>query len=239
MHADYALIFIFLGAVVPVMGRWRVEKILRGPETTKAERFRLYASTVAFQWILVGVIFWRTGARGLSTAALGLVLPQPGLTAIVTAVLAALLLVNQLLALKYVGVRPEGLHSKLARVALRIFPQDGLERLIFFAVVITVALCEELIYRGFAQSVFQDMTHRVVAGGLLSAVLFSVAHAYQGKRGIIATFVVGVLFSMARSLTGSLIPCMIGHFIVDFVSGYAFPGRLRTALAKSEEAQFS
>lgn len=239
MHADYAVILLLLGAIVPVMGRWRVERILRGPDTQKVDRLRLYASTIAFQWILVGLIFWRVDAHGLSTTEMGLGRPSLGRTAVVSTVLAMFLLVNQLLSLKYVGARPQDLRSKLAQVALRIFPQDQLERLIFFAVVVTVAVCEELIYRGFAQGVFQDVTRSTIGGIVLSALLFGVAHAYQGRRGIIATCVVGLLFAAAHSLTGSLIPCVIGHFIVDFIAGYLFPGRLREALSKLEVARSS
>lgn len=237
MYTDYAIILIFLRAIVPVMGRWRVERILRGPETTTIDRLRLYASTIAFQWILVAVIFVRAGVHRLSSATLGLARSRLWLTVAVAAVLAALLLANQLVSLKYVGARPEDLRSKLARVALRIFPQDGIERLIFLAVVITVALCKELIYRGFAQAVFQIALHSVFTGIFLSAVLFSVAHAYQGRRGIIATLIVGLLFAAARSITQSLIPCVVGHFIVDFIAGYIFPGRLREELSKLEAAE--
>lgn len=239
MRADYAVILLFLGAVVPVIGRWRVERILRGPETTKVDRLRLYASTIAFQWILVGVIFWRTSAHGLGAAEMGLGRPSLGLTAAVSTLLAALLLANQLISLKYVGARPQDLRSKLAQVALRIFPQDQLERLVFFAVVITVALCEELIYRGFSQAIFQNVTRSTLGGIVLSALLFAVAHAYQGRRGIIATCIVGLLFAVARSITGSLIPCVVGHFIVDFVAGYLFPGRLREALSTLEAEEVS
>ncbi|HXU49010.1 MAG TPA: hypothetical protein VN727_08175, partial [Candidatus Binatia bacterium] len=56
MHWDYAIILIFLGAIVPLVGRWRVARILRGPDTSQAERLRLYASTIAFQWLLTAVI---------------------------------------------------------------------------------------------------------------------------------------------------------------------------------------
>ena len=238
MHWDYAIILIFIGAVVPLVGRWRVACILRGPETSQADRLRLYASTIAFQWLLTAVIVWRTGAHGMSNRSLGLAADRPAFTAVVSAGLVALVLANQIISLRLVGKRPEEFHSKLAQMALRIFPQDNLERLVFVGVVATVAICEEFIYRGFAQGLFTDIFESAVAGVLISAGMFSLAHLYQGRRGLIATCVVGLIFATARAVTGSLIPGIAAHFAADFVAGLLFPSRLRAAIAAeaSQEA---
>lgn len=230
MHWDYAIILVFLVVVLPLVGRWRVERILSQPETNQAERLRLYASTIAFQWLLVALIACRTGVHGMTTAELGLAAPRPLRTVLAAIALSSVILLNQLVSLRVVGSRPEELHSKLARVALRIFPRDNLERLIFFGVVITVAICEEFIYRGFIQGVFTEIFQSAAAGVLISAAFFSVAHLYQGKRGLIATCVVGILFAAARAFTESLIPAVCAHFVTDFVAGYMFPARLRSAL---------
>ncbi|HKV47702.1 MAG TPA: CPBP family intramembrane glutamic endopeptidase [Candidatus Acidoferrales bacterium] len=231
MHWDYALILVFLGAVVPLVGRWRVARILRGPETRRAERLRLYASTIAFQWLLTAAIVWRAGRHGTSNHTLGLAADRVIFTAVISAGLVALVLTNQLVSLRLIGKRPEELHSKLAQVALRIFPQHNLERLVFIGVVATVAVCEEFIYRGFVQGLFTNIFRSALAGVLISAGMFSLAHLYQGKRGLIATCVVGLVFGGTRALTGSLVPGIIAHFVVDFVAAFLFPPRLRAALA--------
>jgi hypothetical protein len=77
MPWDFALILIFLGVVVPLLGRRRVRQLLRISVTTKEDRLRLYASTIAFQWIASAVIFWRISARGITAAHLGLAFPRP------------------------------------------------------------------------------------------------------------------------------------------------------------------
>lgn len=236
MHWDYAVILAFLVVVLPLLGRWRVERILRQFETDQSERLRLYASTIAFQWLVVALIAWRSSAHGMTLAELGLTAPRPLRTGLVTLGLVALILFNQLVSLRLVGSRPEELHGKLARVALRIFPQDSLERLIFFGVVTTVAICEEFIYRGFAQGLFALVFGNAVAGVLISAVMFAVAHLYQGKRGLIATCVVGILFAAARAITGSVIPAVCAHFVTDLVAGYMFPSRLRSAIEAQAKA---
>jgi membrane protease YdiL (CAAX protease family) len=236
MYWDYAIIFVTLGALVPLLGRRRVERILKTAQTTQRERLRLYASTVVFQWTLTAVVLWRGFAHEMSHADFGLALPRPWLTAIISVGLVGLLLLNQIVSLQQVGSNPEQLHGKLAQVALRIFPRDRAEGVAFFGVVTTVAICEEVVFRGFVQGVFQSWSERTLVAVVASAALFSIAHLYQGRRGLIATFIVGVLFSVTRSWTGSLIPCCVGHFAVDFVAGYFLPERLRKALSAASSA---
>jgi membrane protease YdiL (CAAX protease family) len=235
MHWDYALLLMLLGLVVPLVGRWRVHRILRGPDPKQADRLRLYASTIAFQWIVVALIIWRCGVHGMSTSELGLAAPRPILVAFVSVGLVTLVLANQFISLGQLGKRPEDLRGNLAQVALRIFPRDNMERLIFVGVVSTVAICEELMYRGFVQALLLNLSGAVAVGILGAGVLFGWAHFYQGKRGVIATCIVGILFSGVRAWTGSLIPVVAAHFAMDLIAGYLFPRALRLELDRLSE----
>jgi CAAX protease family protein len=240
MHWDFALILLVLATVVPLLGRRRIRKLMEAPSTTKADRLVLYASTIAFQWIAVALILWRTYAHGLSPANLGLAVPKPGLALIAAVLLSALILVNQIVALRRLRDHPHsGAHGVLPHLALKVFPQDTVERLGFTALVSTVAICEELIYRGFAQRVFQDWAAGVVgpgvaivAGVIASAAMFSLAHLYQGRRGLASTFVVGLLFSTVRAFTASLVPTSVAHFVADITAGFLAPGRVRSVFVR-------
>ena len=228
MHWDFALILLFLGTVVPWLGRRRIRQLMQMPKTTKQDRLLLYASTIAFQWVAAGVILWRTSARRISIASLGFQIPNRGIVALVSVLSAALVLVNQLVSLRRISRGTGEQHGILPELARKVFPQDFVERLVFLAVVITVSLCEEVIYRGFAQYVFRNsLWGSVLAGIVGSAALFALAHAYQGGRGIVATFVVGAMFSAVRSWTGSLLPPILAHFVADFTAGMLAPSRLR------------
>jgi uncharacterized protein len=232
MHLDFALILVFLGVVVPLLGRRRVRHLMLLSETTKRDRLTLYASTIAFQWLAAAVVLWRTGAHGISAAALGLAIPNVALTVIVTVCLSGLIIANQILGLRQLSKQPEAAQGILPQLALKIFPQDAPERLVFFAVVATVSVCEELIYRGFVQRVFQDWSNNLVVVGILgSAAMFGIAHLYQGRRGLISTLVVGLIFSTIRWWTGSLLPPLVAHFIADLLAGFLAPSRLRSAAA--------
>ena len=236
MHWDFALILIFFGTAVPLLGRRRIRQLMSMPETTKRDRLTLYASTVAFQWLAVAVVLWRANAHQIALARLGLAIPNPVLTAIVSIVLAGLVLANQLFSLRRLATNPAEARGILPQLALKVFPQDSIERLAFFAVVVTVAVCEELIYRGFVQRVFEDWSGGLIVAGILgSAAMFAVAHLYQGPRGLITTCVVGILFAAIRAWTGSLLAPFIAHFIADITAGLLAPSRLRAAMAGADE----
>lgn len=234
MHWDFALILVFLGIALPLLGRRRVRQLLQSPGTTKLDRLSLYASTLAFQWLAAGVILWRTAAHGMRATQLGFAIGNPSLTITVTVALAALVLINQLVSLRRLAARPSEIHGLLPQLALKLFPQDDVERLAFFALVVTVAICEELIYRGFVQQVFQDWSKGAVLVGVFgSAIYFAVAHLYQGRRGLLSTFVIGLIFASIRAWTGSLLPPIAAHFVADFAVGMLAPARIRTAADQS------
>jgi membrane protease YdiL (CAAX protease family) len=232
MPWDFAVILIFLGAAVPLLGRRRIRQLMQLPSTTKEQRLALYASTIAFQWIASGIILWRTMAHGIGPAQLGLEIPRPVLTSSVAVGLTGLILLNQIVGLRRLATQPAASQGLVPKLAQKLFPQDNVERLAFFALVVTVAICEEFIYRGFVQRIFQNVSggspYFAVVG---SAVFFALAHLYQGRRGLISTFTVGILFSTTVALTLSLIPSIIAHFAADFTAGMLAPRHLKLETA--------
>jgi len=232
MPWDFALILLFLATGVPFLGRHRIRQLMRMPETTKAERLALYRSTVAFQGVAAAVVFWRLHAHRVPLPALGLAIANPPIVLTTSLLLSGLVLANQLVSLRRLGREPTERQALVQELALKIFPRDPSERLAFFGVVLTVSVCEEFIFRGFAQHVLEDVSGGVVLVGILgSAALFAVAHLYQGRRGLIATFVVGVLFAAVRTWTGSLLAPVAAHFAADLTAGFLAPSRCARAQA--------
>lgn len=228
MHWDFAAILVVLGVIVPLLGRRRVRQLMLLPQTTKMDRLALYATTISFQWVAAAVILWRTSVHGIPPGHLGLGLPRPALTVTLAVLLSGLFFINQVFSIKRLAARPSEIKGLLPQLALKIFPQDDPERLAFAALVSTVAICEEFIYRGFVQRILQDVAGGIALLGILfSAVFFALAHFYQGKRGLLSTLVVGILFGAVRSWTGSLIPPLSAHFVADLTVGLLAPIRLR------------
>lgn len=221
MHWDYVAILLVLAVIVPWKGRARVRVLLDSRSLESSERIGLYGSTIAFQWAVSVVIAWRCLAHGLSFAKLGLILPHPARAVAATVAVCAVLVVNQVFGVARLAGLPVEERGTIGRLAERLLPRVRAEKWTAFALVLTVAVCEEFIYRGFIQSLFQLILHSFVAGAFVSAIFFAAAHVYQGKRGLATTFIAGLIFSGVRVWTNSLLPSMIIHFAVDFSAGIA------------------
>lgn len=237
MHWDFALVIGVLAFVVPVMGRRRVRALLALPDTTKLDRLSIYASTIAFQWLASALILWRTIRHGIAPAQLGITLGHGYLAIATSVVLSLLLLSNQIASVRRIKSDPSAFRSETVQLALKVFPRDGIERLTFLALVATVAICEEFVYRGFVQYVFQDWSRLLLAGIFGSALLFSFAHLYQGRRGLISTFAVGLLFSAVRAWSGSLVPTIAAHFVADLSIGFLAPRHIHGALRQRQNLE--
>jgi membrane protease YdiL (CAAX protease family) len=235
MPWDFWLIFIALGALLPLRGRLRLEKLMTIPQVGRRERLSLYASTVGFQWLAVGVVAWRAWARGLTPDELGLVVHGRWRILITAIVGAATLGTLQWFNLRRMG-RSSGKARKFLEVlAERILPQSPAELLPYLGLAATAGLCEEFLYRGFAMAALTRAGLPVWGVVLSSSILFGLAHLYQGRGGIASTLVIGTVFGTARIAYDGLLPVMLWHFAVDAVAGVAGPKYLVRALPASGE----
>jgi membrane protease YdiL (CAAX protease family) len=231
MPWDFWLIFAVLGVLLPWRGRMRLRKLLAAPQITTVERLALYASTVAFQWIVAGVAAWRAWARGLSKSELGLIAHGSVRFAIVAIVGAAALATLQWLNLRRMGRSSGKAREFMQALAERILPRSGNELVPYLALAATAGLCEEFLYRGFAMAALAKLGLHEWVVVLASSVLFGLAHLYQGRGGFVSTLVLGAVFGAARIAYDSLLPVMAWHFAIDTVAGIAGP---RYLLDKSQ-----
>lgn len=94
-----------------------------------------------------------------------------------------------------------------------IFPEEQLKVIAFFAIVLA-PIPEEVVFRGFLQiSLYRFMKPLAVI--VLTSLLFTLFHSlYYGKWiAMIYVFLLGLLLSLVRHTTRSIIPCIIGHFL--------------------------
>ena len=229
MPWDFALILLALAVLVPWRGTVRMRQLLARPQLATTDRLALYASTIAFQWFAVAVVAWRSHARGLTSAELGVSLVQPDRVWEAALVLTVLLALSQLLSLRYVARLPPERQGFLRLMASKVLPQNLIESLAFTALCATVALCEEFLYRGFVFAALDRATSSAGIAAAGSALLFSLAHLYQGKRGLRMTFIVGLVFGVSRIWTGSIAPTIVTHLVVDLLAGLVAPRWLRSS----------
>jgi membrane protease YdiL (CAAX protease family) len=228
---DFVLILLFLGVLVPWRGAARMKSLLSKPELTSTDRLSLYGSTILFQWLIVAVVAWRSVARTVSPVELGLTDRHSWLVMWTSLVLTGLLCSNQVVGLRRIARMPEGQRGSHFAITEKIMPRGSREILVFAALAYTAGLSEEFLYRGFVFMAFSRMAVNLnspnTVAAILSSVLFSLAHLYQGRRGIITTFVVGMIFATIRIWTGSLIPVIAAHIGIDLVAGICVSRFLR------------
>jgi len=224
---DFWLILAFLAVVIPWRGKVRVERLMRRADPDTSDRLSLYASTIAAQWIIAALILWRALARGMNLADLGMTVADPWKTSWVTLVLTLVLCAGQLAGLRKLVRIPAENRGALFGITEKIMPRTPAESIVFAALAITAGISEEFLYRGFVFVVFArlfagTLFPLIYAGGMASA-WFAVAHLYQGRKGIITTCVVGVIFVFIRVYSDSLLPPVIAHMCIDLMVGLALP----------------
>jgi uncharacterized protein len=229
---DLVLLFLLLGAVIPWRGAVRIRKLLAKPSLSQAERIGTYASTIAFQWLLTAIVAWRCVAHHYVPRELGLVVENKILTAIVAILFATFFGFLQSFAARRMATLPDPAKSRIAALALRLMPETAIESLVFIALCVTAGLCEEFLYRGFVFAAIARAAGIPLAL-IGSSAMFSLAHIYQGRRGLITTFILGVLFAVSRIWTGNLIPAIAAHAVVDLVAGLVAVRYLRRAIANA------
>jgi membrane protease YdiL (CAAX protease family) len=230
---DFVLVLVVLVVVIPWRGAARMKRLLSKPELTTTDRLSLYGSTILFQWLIVAIVASRCAARTVSPEELGIAASDPWLISWTSVALTGLLCVNQVIGLRRITRMPEGKRGSLFRITEKIMPRTSKETLVYVALACTAGMSEEFLYRGF---VFMAFVRMIVNFGppnavaaILSSAWFSLAHLYQGWRGIITTFVVGVIFASLRIWTGSLIPAVAAHIGMDLVAGICVSRLLRSA----------
>lgn len=225
MPWDFWLIVLALGVLVPWRGRERLRTLLALEESTPRDRIRLYLGTIAFQWMAVGVVLWRSAARGLGPGDLGLSADPAGTIAVASVTGALAIGILQWLNLKRISRIPEaeGVRARLEPMARRVLPQSRPELLPYLLLAVTAGVCEEILYRGFLIAALERAAFPVWAAVLASAALFGLAHLYQGRGGIIGTLLLGTVFSVVRIAYHSLVPVMVWHVTFDTVAGIAGP----------------
>lgn len=234
MPWDYIAILVALAIVVPWRSSVRIQTLLDSETLVPGERVALYASTMIFQWGISAIIFWRALAHGVTSAQLGLDVPNLKLALLIAIVLSAALITNQVFGVKRLAGMPPENRGLIARLAEKLLPRTRSEMVVGVALVGTVGICEEFIYRGFIETIFQNALASVIAGAVISAMFFAMAHIYQGRRGLVTTFIVGLIFSGVRVWTHSLMSSMIIHFFVDLSAAIAAAKLLLGARPSSE-----
>jgi membrane protease YdiL (CAAX protease family) len=91
------------------------------------------------------------------------------------------------------------------------------EIILAFFLVCVVAVSEETIFRGYLLLRFEKgLQMAPFTAALLSSVIFSLGHGYEGASGVITVGYIGLCFALVYQWRGCLVAPMIMHFLQDF-----------------------
>lgn len=107
-----------------------------------------------------------------------------------------------------------------------LVPRTPLQITLWFGVSATAGFCEEFLFRGYVQRQFTVVSGQVAVGMIVSAVVFGLAHGYEGPKRMLLISVFGLMFSLLTHFRRSTRPGMIAHAWHDTFTGLA----LRTIL---------
>jgi uncharacterized protein len=97
------------------------------------------------------------------------------------------------------------------------------EFLLAAVLVAVVAVTEETIFRGYLLLRFQTLLRSPALAVLLSSVIFSLGHGYEGSAGLVTVGVMGAVFAVIYLWRRSLVAPIVMHFLQDFLSIVLLP----------------
>jgi len=190
-------------------------------------RILLYGGTIITQFVLILLVWFGIRLRGVRMRDLiGGRWTKVEDFLLDVGIAAAFFVVSiLLLAVLRVAVGALDLHNleKQKQETLRMLgalaPHTYLEAGFFLLLSVCAGLFEEIIFRGYFQRQFKALGQNAIIGIVASAIIFGLAHAYQGKRMMFVIGVYGMFFGILAHFRKSLRTGMMAHAFQDSLSG--------------------
>ncbi len=234
----YVLVgFMIVTIIAAIEGFYSVRGI-KNKQITQERRIKLYKSNILWGWaqtfacIAVLLIFHRSFRTIGFKMPVGISDDVNLIFAIATYIVSGgllILLLYQILMFIY----SEKYRIEIGKVMERkvttsgediMIPRKKAEKRWFALCSVTAAVGEEIVYRGFLfyilASVFPSISNYIVL--IVASAIFGVAHIYQGMVGIVKTALIGFMLGALYLVTGSLVPSIILHFVIDFAASFLY-----------------
>lgn len=195
------------------------KQIAAGDPDAKIQLYRkIVVEQVATTAAVLGLWLW----GGITPASLGLAAPRYWAWNVVLLAILVTFLVWSSLKLR---PKAEKVRERLKGHLGALIPGSRLERRWFGVVSIGAGISEELVFRGFLIYYLglylpQINTWEKV---VLTALIFGVAHLYQGWQGIMGASILGLIAAGIYVISGSLLVPIVLHAVVDWRLLLALP----------------
>jgi membrane protease YdiL (CAAX protease family) len=212
----------------PLSGPFERRVYRSDPPTPR--KLAMYGAIVAMLWgLTAGAVRIDGWGRLLRSPVTGTAWPSaPALVGLLLGVAVAAYFALALLPLAQSlrGPRWRGAYATAIRRGFSdipgLLPRNAIERAAFALVSLSAGICEEVLFRGFLMRFLHEgglaMPH---TGALVvSSLVFGLGHAYQGPKGVVSTTVAGIGLGLLFLLSGSLIPGIVLHVLIDLQMSY-------------------
>jgi uncharacterized protein len=210
----HTLFLLVVLVAIALLGRFSVH---RQADVQNPNRLFFYLPTMAWEWLVVGYIYWGLRRRGKSFRNIAGERWKSGVAFFMDIGIAFGFWIAALFVLFFVtrAVHATGMQEAARQLA----PHGLLESLLWIALSVTAGICEETIFRGYLQRQFVAWTHSAPVGVLLSAALFGAGHIYQGAKATIVIGVYGLMFGILAEARQNLRPGIMVHAWHDSITG--------------------
>lgn len=120
----------------------------------------------------------------------------------------------------------EALGIRESPVLRELLPQTTGERSLFLFLSLCAGVGEELAFRGYAIPMVSRLVGSDVLALALTCVPFGLVHVYQGRVGVVRSYLLGLALGASFLITGSLWPAMFAHAGIDILGGLVIGDRL-------------
>lgn len=212
--AVHTLFLLLIFCVVAFIGYYSLH---RQGAVNQPNHLFFYLTTMAWEWLLVGYIYWGLRRRGKSMRNIAGERWKSASDFFVDIAIAFGFWIAAIIVLSLVA-RAVGANG-MSQAARLLAPKGPFESLLWIALAVTAGICEETIFRGYLQRQFVAWTRSAPVGVLLSAALFGAGHIYQGAKATIVIGVYGLLFGILAEARQNLRPGIITHTWHDAITG--------------------
>jgi membrane protease YdiL (CAAX protease family) len=201
--------------VQPLAGRRRYRRLIERLGHDPSVRLHHYQRGIVFEWLgaaLVGLLALLAHSRLRSLWPPG---DNSGVASHIPALAVAIVAIT--VVYRFGGEATRRALAVQLRPVAALLPRTRTERRWFALLAVTAGICEELLYRGFGLAALRWADPDLGTSPLIivTGAAFGLAHLYQGRLGVILTGTLGAYFAWITISTGSLIPVMILHVLLD------------------------
>lgn len=184
-------------------------------------RVKQYTETILWLWMVAIPILVVWAVSGRDWAMLGFQIPMSTHVAFGWGL--AALVAGFFMYQNFMVARSDSAKAQLKQVMTDnkiisdFMPQADEERVLFNLVSVTAGITEEIIFRGYLIWVF-SLFAPIWLAGLISLIVFTFLHLYQGAKQLPTVFAMGALLTLIFILSGSIWPAIVVHVLVDMIN---------------------